>query len=363
LDFELSAEQSLLRSRARQFARDAVAPKAAHFDRAAIFPHEILDQARTEGLLHLTVPAQFGGAGLGILEQAIVNEELAWGCAGICAALGLNALAISALTTGGAPEQQKRYLARILDGELAGFAVTEPTGGSDLTALRTTASDANVLTGHKTWISNATEASFFVVVARTDDGLGAFLVERTAPGLTVGPPLGKLGQRANPAAELRLDRVPGEPLAGWRVFDRSRPLVASYGVGLAQRCLDEAIGYARRRHSMGRPIIEHQAVGHKLAEIGMRLAAARLLTYRAAWLCDRGRPSSRESAYAKTFAADTAMWAASETLQVFGGAGYGTDQPVEKLFRDAKLLQIYEGTGEIQRTIMVRELARGGAAS
>jgi acyl-CoA dehydrogenase len=363
VDFALTAEQSLLRSRARRFAREVVAPRAAHFDRTATFPREILDRARAEGLLHLTVPAPFGGPGLGILEQAIVNEELAWGCAGICAALGLNALAISALTMGGTAEQQKRHLSRILAGELAGFAATEPTGGSDLAALRTTASVTNTLSGHKTWISNASEATFFVVLARNEDGLGAYIVERTAPGLSVGPPLGKLGQRATPTAELRLDGVPAEPLAAWQVFDRSRPLVASYGVGLAQRCLDEAIGYARRRRSNGRPIIEHQAVGHKLAEIGMRLAAARLLTYQAAWLCDQGRPSSRDSAYAKTFAADTAMWAASEALQVFGAAGYGTEAPMEKLFRDAKLLQIYEGTGEIQRTIMVRELAREGAAS
>ena len=212
------------------------------------------------------------------------------------------------------------------------------------------------------------------MVASAATGTGVFLVERGAAGLDVGPPLGILGQRALPAAELFLRDVAVDSTAllgtgrdgltlAAGVFSRSRPLIAAYGAGLTQRCLDEAAGHARRRQSMGRPIIEHQAVGNKIAEMGMRLEAARLLTYQAAWLCDTGEPSALQAAYAKTFAADTAMFAATETLQIFGSRGYSTAQPIEKLFRDAKLLQIYEGTQEINRLIMARELSRSRPAS
>lgn len=388
MEFRLTAQQSALRLRAREFSRQTVAPQASGYDRAAVFPWDIFRQAREQGLLHLTLPAADGGSGLGVLDQAIVCEELAWGCAGICAALNLNALAITALTSGGTPEQRKEYLPRILAGELFSFAITEPGAGSDITALRTTARPVDpgryALNGQKAWISNAPDASVFLVFARVlppgqapasaATGTGVFLVERGAAGLDVGPPLGIMGQRALPAAEvfLRDVTVDSSALLGTvrdgltlaaGVFSRSRPLIAAYGAGLTQRCLDEAAGHARRRQSMGRPIIEHQAVGNKIAEMGMRLEAARLLTYQAAWLCDAGEPSPLQAAYAKTFAADTAMFAATETLQIFGSRGYSTAQPIEKLFRDAKLLQIYEGTQEINRLIMARELARSRPAS
>jgi len=377
VDFQLTTEQALLKSRAREFARGAVVTKAAYYDREAIFPWDIFQQAREQCLLHLCIPASYGGKGLGILEQVIVSEELAWGCVGICAALSLNSLAISALLIGGTPGQQRSYFPRLLAGELCSFAITEPGVGSDIGALQTSATwtgDKYVLNGSKTWISNATEASLFIIFARTSSmdgsgGISAFLVERSTPGLGVGAPQGKLGQHATPTAEVFLQDVQVSPAAllgeqdsgfalAMQVFDRSKSLVAAYGVGLARRCLDEALAYARRRKTMGKPIIEHQAVGNKIAEMGMRLEAARLLTYQAAWLCDGGQRNVLQASYAKAFAADTAMWAASEALQIFGGAGYSTDLPIEKLFRDAKLLQIYEGTGEIQRMIMKRELAR-----
>jgi acyl-CoA dehydrogenase len=388
VEFRLTTQQAALRLRAREFCRRTVAPQASGYDRAATFPWDIFWQAREQGLLHLTLPAAAGGSGLGVLDQAIVCEELAWGCAGICAALNVNVLAIAALTTGGTPEQCKEYLPRILAGELFSFALTEPGTGSDITALQTTARPGDdgryVLNGEKAWISNAPDASVFLVIARvlkpgrapasaaTDTGI--FLVERGAAGLHVGPPLGIMGQRALPAAEVFLRDVAVDSTAllgtgrdgltlATGVFNRSRPLVAAYGAGLAQRCLDEAAEHARRRRSMGKPIIEHQAVGNKIAEMGMRLEATRLLTYQAAWLCDAGEPSALQAAYAKTFAADTAMIAATETLQIFGSRGYSTAQPIEKLFRDAKLLQIYEGTQEINRLIMARELARSRPAS
>ncbi len=241
------------------------------------------------------------------------------------------------------------------------------------TRARETA-DGYAISGSKIWISNASEASFFVVFAKTDPdarhkGISAFIVERDRPGVTVGNPLPKLGQRASHAAEIFFDNVvvPPENLLGqegegfmtaMRVFDRSRPMVAAMGVGVTARCLDEALGYAKTRQTMGRPILEHQAIGHKIAQMGLRLEAARLLTYQAAWLHDSGQRNTLQAAYAKAFAADTAMWAATEAIQVHGGMGYSTEYPVEKLLRDAKVLQIYEGTSEIQHNIMVRELAR-----
>jgi acyl-CoA dehydrogenase len=267
--------------------------------------------------------------------------------------------------------------ARLLAGEFGAYALTEPAAGSDVAGIKTRAvrrGEGYVLNGSKVWISNAPLASMFVIFAKTDAeaghrGLSAFLVDRDTPGLTVGPPLGKLGQRAGPAAELflndvevpesaRLDAQGDGFLIAMRVFDRSRPMVAALGVGLLQRCLDESLTYARTRQSMGRALIEHQAIGHKLADMALKCDAARLLVQHAAWLLDSGRQNTLQAAYAKTFAADSAMWAASEAVQVFGGTGYSTEYPVEKLFRDAKVLQIYEGTSEIQRNIIARELAR-----
>ena len=382
MDFQLAPEQRAMRDLARTFARRTIAPLAAQYDQAARFPTEIFEQARKAGLLHLTVPEALGGPGLSALDQAIVIEQLAWACTGITAALSLNTLVADALLVGGDEALQQRYIPRLLNGECGAYAVTEPEAGSDVAAIATRAvrdGDRYILNGSKIWISNATVASFFVVFARTDlagghRGLSAFVVERTTAGLEVGPPLGKLGQQAAPAAPVFLHEVAvpitarlGQEGDGFRiamqVFDRSRPMVAAFGVGLLQRCLDEALAYARQRHAMGRPILEHQAVGHKLAEMGMRLEAARLLCYQAAALLDAGQRNTLQAAYAKAFASDSAMWAATEAVQIFGGMGYSTEYPVEKLFRDAKLLQIYEGTSEIQRNIMVRELAHRAADS
>jgi acyl-CoA dehydrogenase len=377
MDFQLTSEQRMIRDLARTFAEREIKPVAAQYDREERFPQDIFTHARSLGLLLLTVPAPLGGPGLGALELAIVSEELAWACVGITAAINLNSLVADALLVGGSAAQQATYIRRMLAGELGCYAVTEPGAGSDVAAISSRArrdGDRYVINGAKIWISNAPEAHFIVLFAKTDPGAGhrgisAFVVERDTPGVVVGRPLGKLGQKAEPAAEITLTDavVPasarlGEEGDGFRiamgVFDRSRPMVAALAVGLIRRCLDESLAYAKSRQTMGRPIIEHQAVGHKIAEMGMRLDAARLLTYQAAWRLDSGERPTLAAAYAKAFASDTAMWAATEAIQVLGGMGYSTEYPVEKLFRDAKVLQIYEGTSEIQRNIMVRELAR-----
>jgi acyl-CoA dehydrogenase len=377
MNFELNDEQKLIQRTAREFARKEIQPLAAQCDREARFPINVFEKAREVGLVNVTVPTAFGGGGWGALESALVTEELAWACTGIAGALGLNAIFADVFHVAGSAELKREAFGRLQAGQFGAYALTEPAAGSDVAGIKTRAvkkADRYVINGSKIWISNAPLANMFVIFAKIDPeaghrGISAFFVDRETPGLSVGKSLGKLGQRAGPAAEVFLNdvEVPARALidgegdgflVAMKVFDRSRPMIAALGVGLIQRCLDEALEYARTRHTMGRPIIEHQAIGHKLAEMALRLEAARLLVRQAAWLLDSGRRNTLQAAYAKTFAADTAMWAATEAVQVFGGMGYSTEYPVEKLFRDAKVLQIYEGTSEIQRNIIARELAR-----
>ena len=375
MHFDLSQEQRMIRDLARSFAEKEIAPAAGEFDRSEEFPHAIYDQARELGLVNVTVPEAYGGGGLGILELVLVAEEMARGCPGINAAIGLDAVPADAILVAGTEEQKQKFLPRLTAGEHACYAVTEPAAGSDVVGTQATAvraGDDYLLNGTKIWISNANVSTFGVVFAKTDPearhhGMSAFLVELDTPGVTVGRKLEKLGQRAAPAAELHFEdaRIPtanrlGEEGTGFvtamRVFDRSRPMIAAAAVGLIQRCLDESVRYASDRQTMGQPIIKHQAIGHKIADMAIRAEASRLLVQKAAWQIDAGQRNTELAAYCKAFAADAATWAASEAIQIHGGMGYSTEFPVEKLYRDAKVLQIYEGTSEIQRNIIVREL-------
>lgn len=377
MHFELDGERRQIRELALQFAHREIMPRAVQADRACAFPLEVQALAVELGLATVNLPAAVGGAGLGCLDLVLVTEALCYGCLGIGTALCINALAAQPIVLAGSKEQQARYLGRIAEGALASFALTEPGAGSDVAGIRTRAervAGGYLLSGSKTWISNAPLAEFFVVFAKTDPaaghkGMTAFIVPRDSAGLSVGEPLGKLGQRAAPTAEVFLDRVfvpeenrLGEEGSGFAlamaVFDHSRPMVAAFGVGLLERCIDESLAYAKERRSMGHVLVEHQAIAHKLAEMRMRLEAARLLTYQAAWLVDQGQPNTLQASVAKATAADAAMWGATEAIQIFGGMGYSTEYPVEKLFRDAKVLQIYEGTSEIQRNIIAREMLR-----
>ncbi|MBB6015421.1 acyl-CoA dehydrogenase [Deinococcus radiopugnans ATCC 19172] len=376
MDFMLNDEARQLQQLARTFAGREIIPQAAELDRAKAFPQAIYDQALALGLLNLTVPEEYGGAGLGCLALTLVTEELCRGCVGVGAALSINSLAADAIIHHGSEEQKQWVLPRLVAGELASYAATEPGGGSDVAGLQTRAvrdGDEYVLSGSKTWISNANLASFFVVFARTGEGgsrgLSVFIVERGTPGLRVGEPLDKLGQRCAPTCEVFFDgcRVAasqriGEEGQGFRIamdaFDHSRPMVAAFGVGVHARCLEESLAYAQTRQTMGQPIIRHQLVAAKLAEMSTSLEAARLLTYRAAWLIDHGQRNTLAASQAKLFAAESVMAAATEAVQIFGGMGYSTEYPVEKLFRDAKVLQIYEGTSEIQKLVIARELQR-----
>lgn len=376
IDFELTPEQRMLRDLAHEFAEKEVKPVAAHYDETAEFPWPIIEKAIDSGLFSPNIPEEYGGPGMGLLEEAILAEELGWACTGIGTALGVNSLAAWPIILFGTEEQKQKYLTRMAEGTLAAYALTEPDAGSDVAGIRTTAvkkGDVYVLNGTKMWISNAPVADIFVVFARTSEerytGISAFIVEKEW-GVKVGNPIPKMGQKASPTAEVVFKdvEVPAENLLGqegqgfliaMQVFDRSRVPVAAAAVGLARRAFEEALNYARTRMAFGKPIIDFQGVGFKLADMAMEIEAARLLTWKAAWLMDNGKRNTLYAAYAKAYAADLAMRAATEAVQIFGGYGYSKEYPVEKLMRDAKLFQIYEGTSEIQRYIIVRELKGG----
>lgn len=377
MHLKLTEEQVMIQDLARKFSREVIAPSAAEYDKLAEFPKDIVEQARELGLMNVSIPDKFGGTGGSVLDLMLVAEELAWGCAGIALAILLNNLAADPINIAATDKQKEKYFGYLSEG-FGAYALTEPQAGSDAAGIRTRAEkvgDEWIINGQKIWISNASVARFFVVFAKTDHekgshGITAFLVERELEGVTVGNPLDKMGQKASPACEVFFEdvRVPDGDRLGpvdegfkiaMKVFDRSRPMVGALSVGVSQRALDESITYANERYAFGTPLIEKQGVSFKVADMGMRTEAARLLTHKAAWLKDQGENNTLHSSYAKAFASDTAMWAATEAAQILGGYGYSKEYPAEKLMRDAKVLQIYEGTNEIQRIVISRRLSRG----
>ncbi len=375
ISFELTEEQRMLREMAHDFAANEIVPVAAHYDETAEFPWEIIKKAREVGLINTNIPAEYGGGGLHAFDEILIGEELAWGCTGISTSLLINNLAAIPIIVAGSDEQKRKWLGAMVDGALASYAVTEPGAGSDVAGIQTTARKVGneyVLNGTKTFISNASVCDFCVVFAYTDKaqrymGMSCFVVERDREGFTVSKKFDKMGQRASDTAEISLNEVvvPEENRIGpegagfliaMRVFDFSRPGVAAAAVGLARRAMEEAVAYAAEREAFGQPIYKFQAIGHKIADMAMQIEAARLLAWRAAWLIDQGRPNTMFASFAKAFAADMAMKVTTDAVQVFGGYGYMREYPVEKLMRDCKVFQIYEGTSEIQRNIIVREL-------
>ena len=377
VDFALSEEQQMLKKMAHDFAEKEIAPVAPELDEQAKFPTELIAKARKVGLINFNIPEKYGGLGASLLEECLIGEQLAWGCSGVSTSIVINNLATIPLLLQGSEDQKKEWLGKMIDGALASYAVTEPGAGSDVAGMSTRAERRNgdyVLTGAKTFISNASAADFFVVFARTSEerhkGISCFVVERDRDGFSVSKKFDKLGQRCADTAEITLDGVVipadqrlGEEGMGFvtamQVFDISRPGVGAGAIGVAQRALDESLKYAQERCTFGEPIINHQAVGHMLADMAMNIEAARLLVWKAAWNVDQGNPDSKAAAFAKAFAADMAMKATVDAVQVFGGYGYMKEYPVEKLMRDVKVFQIYEGTSQIQRNIIVRELQRG----
>jgi acyl-CoA dehydrogenase len=376
MDFTLTDEQQSLQRLAREFAQKEIAPVAAQYDEKAEFPWPVVQKAYDLGLVNLNIPAEYGGGGLHTFEECLIQEELAWGCAGISGAFGLNNIAALPLLLAGSEAQQRAYFSRMTrDRQLAAYALSEPAAGSNVAGLQTTArrvGDEYVINGTKNFISNATYANFYIVFAYTNrelkhKGISALLVDRECPGVHPGRKDSKMGQRAANTAQVILEEVcvPKENLLGqegdgfkiaMQVFDRSRPGVAAKAVGIARRAYDEAVRYARDRQTFDVPLYKHQAIAFKIAEMAMEIEAARLLVYHAAWLLDQGQRATKQASFAKCYAADVAMRVTTEAVQVFGGYGYMKDYPVEKLMRDAKVCQIYEGTSEIQRLIMAREI-------
>ncbi len=376
IDFELTAEQKQFQALAREFAASEIAPVAAQHDRDESFPTEVVAKAHEVGLLNVGVPQDVGGLGLGMLDEVIIGEELAYACMGIYTILMASELGITPLLLAGTPEQHERFLAPLLEGpRLAAFALSEPNNGSDAGAMSTRAErdgDELVLTGTKTWITNGGLADFSVVFATFDPdlrhrGTVAVVVEGDREGLSCHKLHGKLGQRASATHEMRFEgvRVPVGNVLGefgdgfkiaMRTLDKTRIPVAAGAVGVARRALDESVKYAQERHAFGRPIGDFQAIQFKLANMQIGVQTARWQAYHAAWLVDSGKPHAEAAAIAKAYASDMAFDAAQEAINLFGGYGYMNEYPVEKLMRDVKLNQIYEGTNEIQRLVIARSL-------
>ena len=378
LDFSLSDEQKALIETARRFSRERIATVAAECDRDARFPKDVFVAAHELGLVNATVAPEYGGAGLGEIDNALIAEELAWGCTGIQTSMLANTLALTPIRLGGSEEQKKKYLGMLTAEPLfASYCTTEPSGGSDVAGMKTTfkkVGDDYVLNGEKCWITNASFASFYVVFATSDPtkrhkGIAAFIVDRDSPGLRVGKHEDKLGQRASDTAAVHFEdvKVPkanflapegeGFKLA-METFNQTRPDIGAMATGLMQRCLDECVAYAKERKAFGVAIAEHQLVQAMLAEMAIGIEATRLLYQKAAWNLDHGVRDPIVSSYAKAYGADKAMQTAIDAVQVFGGNGYVKDYPVEKLMRDAKVLQIYEGTSQIQRLVIARSLIK-----
>lgn len=376
VDFRLTEEQELLRKLARDFAKTEIMPAAAHHDETGEFPTEIVKKAWDAGLLNTKIPEAYGGLGLGVLESCIIAEELGYGCTGITTAIEANNLAEAPVIVAGSDALKKRFLAPMTEQfQMAAYCVTEPGAGSDVAGLSTTAvkkGGAYVLNGTKQWITNAAKADWYFVLAKTDPdaghrGMTGFVVPRDSPGISVGRKEKNMGQRASDTrqvvfedVEVPAENVVGEVGHGFKVamaaFDVTRPMVAAAAVGLARRAMDESIAYAKERKTFGRPIANHQAIAFMIADMATSVEAAQMLVWKSAWLFDQGKRNSLMAAHAKRFAADEAMRIATDAVQVFGGYGFNTEYPVEKLMRDAKIFQIYEGTSQIQRLIISRHV-------
>ncbi len=380
MEYFLTDTQKEIRDLARKFAREKMKPVRAELDRTGEFPHELMKELGELGLMGVYIPEEYGGLGGGIMEMCIVVEELCRidGAAGLCyAACGLGTYPI---ILGGTEEQKKSYLPRLAQGELAAFAITEASAGSDASNVKTRAvrdGDHYVLSGTKQFITNGSVAKIYTVIASTNPakgarGLSAFIVEDGTPGFTFGKIEDKMGIRCSKTAELVFDncRVPAANLIGgkegygfihtMKTFDRTRPGVGAQALGIAQGALDESIEYAKTRIQFDQPIASFQAVQLMLADMAIAVEASRALVYEAARAIDAGlKNAAGIASMAKVMASDTAMKVTTDAVQIFGGYGYMKEYPVEKMMRDAKITQIYEGTNQIQRLVIASELIKG----
>jgi acyl-CoA dehydrogenase len=375
-DLNLTEEQQALIDTAREFARKEIIPVAGKLDEHGTFPKEILRKAWELGLMNVEIPEAYGGAGLTCLDHCHIIEEIAYGCSGVNTSTSGNMLGAMPLLIAGTEEQKKHYFGRLVKEPIfAAYCCSEPDAGSDVAGMTTRVSkhgDEYVLNGQKRWITNGGVASWYTVFATFDPksrhkGITCFVVDADTPGVKAGRKEDKMGQRASNTTDVIFEDVKlskkalvGEEGGGFKIamktFDRSRPWIAAGAAGLIRRALDESRAYALERKTFGVPIAQHQAVQFMIAEMGIAYETTRLLTQKAAWMVDQGKLDSIVSSYAKAYGADAAMRVATDAVQVFGGYGYTKEYPVEKLMRDAKLLQIYEGTSQIQRVVIARNL-------
>ena len=376
LNFALSEEQEQFRQLAYEFAAQEIRPVAAELDEQEKFPLELMEKAFEIGLMNCHVPQAYGGMGLGTLEESLIAEEIGWGCSGVATSLICNTLAEAPVIVAGKEAQKKKYVVQLTEEySLCSYCVTEPAAGSDVQSLQTIAKKTGtdfVINGQKIWITNAGYAKWFFVLAYTDKskghkGLSGFIVPADSDGVHVGKKEPKMGQRCSDTRSVTFSEVvvPAENMLGkegdgWRAamaaFDHSRPVVASSAVGLARAAMEHAIDYAKERRTFGVPIAAHQGIGFMIAEMARDVEAARLFVRQAGWTIDQGKRNTMQAAFAKLTAADTAMKVATDAVQVFGGYGFSREYPVEKLMRDAKIFQIYEGTSQIQKLIIAKEL-------
>jgi len=376
LDFALTEEQNALVATARDFAKNEIVPVAGRYDESGEFPREIFKKAWETGLMNAEVPEAYGGIGLSCVDHCLIQEEISYGCTGINTSLVANNLGAMPLLIAGSEEQKAKYLGWLTREPIfAAYCCSEPDAGSDVAGMSTRVTrkgDEYVINGQKRWITNGGVASWYTVLATFDKamkhkGIACFVVPADAPGLKTGRVEDKMGQRSSNTTDVLFEEVvvPKSALIGredqgfkiaMKTFDRSRPWIAAGATGLIRRALEESRAYALERKTFGVPIAQHQAVQFMLAEMAISYEATRLLCLKAAWAVDSGQLDSVVSALAKAYGADSAMRVATDAVQIFGGYGYTKEYPVEKLMRDAKLLQIYEGTSQIQRVVIARNI-------
>jgi acyl-CoA dehydrogenase len=374
VNFELTDEQKLLQQTAHEFAENEIRAVAEQHDRDSTFPMEVIQKAWEIGLMNTSIPEEYGGPGLDHLSGVLLEEEFGWGCSGIATSVFANGLASAPLIIGGSDELKKEYLGRLVEEpKLASFCLTEPDAGSDVSGMKTTAvkkGDKWVINGSKCFITNGSYADWYTVYAKTDPeaghkGISAFIVPRDA-GVVVDKKEDKMGQRASDTAmitfnecEVPEDHLLGEENKGFKLamqtLDHTRPGVAAMAVGIGRAALEHAVDYAKERIQFGVPIAMHQAIQFMVADMATKVEAGRLLAWKAAVLMDEGKRNTLVASHAKRFAADSAMEIAVDAVQVFGGYGFIKDYPVEKLMRDAKIMQLYEGTSQIQRLVIAKE--------
>src|SRR3978361_96667 len=374
VDFTLTDEQKNLREMAHDFAVKEIRPVAWEYDKDGTWPQDIIEKAWEVGLMNSHIEEQYGGAGAGYLDGCLIEEELSWGCSGIQTSLGCNGLASAPIALGGSEEVKKKYLgARTESPKLASFCLTEPDAGSDVSGMRTTAvkkGDKYVVNGSKCFITTGGYASYYTVYAKTDKdaghrGISAFIVPKDDT-VTVDKKEDKMGQRASNTAtitfndtEIPLDHLIGEENGGFKLammtLDRTRPGVAAMATGISRAAFEFATQYSKERVQFGVPIAMHQAIQFLIADMSTKVHLSRLATWNSAALLDQGKRNTLESSHAKRFAADTAMEVPTDAVQVYGGYGFMKEYPVEKLMRDAKIMQLYEGTSQIQRLVIARE--------